>query len=380
MAILHRDDFRELIAERSGTGVSIYMPTHPHGRQQQQDAIRLKNLVNRASEQLQDRGLRRPEAEQMLAPAAALRQDDDVWSHRSDGLACFCGDDFFRAYRVPLQLEEQLFINDRFHIRPLLPLLHADARFFILAISQESARLFEATRESIQELELPGLAPVEVDGTEQALQYHSHQAPSQGRGATAQAIYHGHGGPGDREKTDILQFFHRVDRAVRDELRDEQAPMALACVGYLAPIYQSANNYKNLLKVKVPGSPDRWSHDEMRSHAWQLLEPHLRKSQQQAIDKFERERGNSRTSEDLREIVLSAHRGRVEALFIDNEAQQWGRVEPALEAVHLCADAAEADEELFDYAATHTLASGGEVFALDDLPFTTSQVAATYRY
>lgn len=379
MRVLNRHDVRDLIEFKAGPCVSMFLPTHPGSREERQDAIRLKNLIGQATDELLDRQLRRSEAAKLVEPLRELQQTEP-WIHRSDGLACFCGPDFFRAYSVPLRLEEELFVSDRFHVKPLLPLLRADSRYFVLALSQDDARLFEATRHSIRELELPAIERAELDGVEQVQQYHAHRAPSQGRGATGEAIFHGHGGPDDRSKTDILQYFHRVNRSVNHVLQEQQAPLVLACVGYLAPIYESANSYGQFVKVKVPGSPERWSLDELRRHSWQLVEPHLLQDQQRALKEFERERGNMRASESVRDIVLAAAEGRVKSLFVTQGARSWGRVDPQLQAVHLCDDEKDADEELLDYAARETLANSGDVHVLDDIPMTDSPVAATFRY
>jgi len=348
-------------------------------REAQQDSIRLKNLVGEAVEGLIQDGLRRPEAEEIVEPASQLPHREEIWGHRSQGMACFCGKDWFRVYTVPLEFDEQLFVSDRFHVKPLLPLLTADARFYVLALSQESARLFEATRHSIRELELPPIPRADVDGVEQVQQHHSHRAPAQGKGKTGEVIFHGQGGPEDRSKTDILHYFQRVNRAVTDVLREQRAPLVLACVGYLAPIYESANSYARLIKAKVPGSPDRWSLDELRRHAWKMVEGELLQEQKRAVQEFKNQQANQRATDNIREVVLAADAGRVGSLLVENGSQQWGRVEPELHTVHLCDGPEEGDEELLDYAVTRTLANDGDVHVLPDIPDTTSPDAAILR-
>jgi hypothetical protein len=40
-------------------------------------------------------------------------------------------------------------VTDRFHIKPLLPLLSGDGRFYVLALSQSEVRLLQGTRYSV---------------------------------------------------------------------------------------------------------------------------------------------------------------------------------------------------------------------------------------
>jgi hypothetical protein len=100
-------------------------------------------------------------------------------------------------------------------------------------------------------------------------------------------------------------------------LRGQRAPLVLACVGYLAPLYESTNNYRNLFKAKVPGSPNRWSDEELRDHAWRLVEPHFRGKRKAAWAFFQQALGKKDGgSDDLRSVVLAADEGRVDTLFL----------------------------------------------------------------
>ena len=146
--------------------------------------------------------------------------------------------------------------------------------------------MFEATKYSIREMQLPPQQCLEVEDAEKPLQLHSHKAPTNGKGDTNTAIYHGHGGPADRVKTAVMEFFQSVDHAVNGVLQGQRSPLVLACVGYLASLYQSTNSYGHLLKNKIPGSPDRWSDNELRDHAWSLVEPRFRENQEKAWQQF----------------------------------------------------------------------------------------------
>ena len=299
MNVLNDEQIRELTKHRSPLSVSMFIPTHRTGRERRQDSIRLKNMINEARDRMRGQVGSAAAIEDVLQPAADLKSHEDYWRHRSDGLACFCAPGLFRSYRVPVTLAECISVNDRFYIRPLLPLLRSDARLYILTLTQKAARLFEATKYSIREIQLPQLQRLEMDDTERPLQFHSHRAPAHGKGDTDTAIYHGHGGPADRAKKDAMNFFQSVDRAVTSVLQGQRSPLVLACVGYLASLYQSANSYAHLLSGKVPGSPDRWSDDELRDHAWKIVEPYFRENQEKAWHQFRAASSQGRAAEEL---------------------------------------------------------------------------------
>jgi hypothetical protein len=376
---LNRERINDLIQHQASICISIFMPTHRAGRERQQDAIRLKNLLGEARTRMLDDTESEYAADEILLPASNLRFDDEFWLKREEGMACFCAPEFFCAYQVPFGLNERVYVNRRFHVRPLLPLLRGDARIYILALTQESAKLFEATKFTIQEVELPELSRFELDGAEPALQYHSHKAPAQGKGATGETVYHGQGGVQDRSKKDTLRFFQMVDASVSRILRGRGAPLVLACVGYLAPLYESTNRNAHLIHGKVPGSPERWSESELRDHAWTLVEPHFRREQQKAWQEFQRLKERDGASDDVDAVVLAADQGRVETLFLVRGVERWGLVDPRGDHSPIAAIERK-QEELLDYAAAKTVSNGGAVVVMDSLPNTESPVAATFRY
>jgi len=104
MDLFTRDDLKILLTDRSGPCVSLFMPAHRGGSEQ--DPIRCRNLLDTAADRLVTSGLRAPEARDFLAPARALLGKPLFWKHQCDGLALFRGPDFLRVYRLPLPLEE----------------------------------------------------------------------------------------------------------------------------------------------------------------------------------------------------------------------------------------------------------------------------------
>ena len=154
MDILKQKDLHQLINTSGEWCVSIYMPTHQFGREQQQDPIRFKNLLTKAEEKLLDSGLRRPEVQELMRPAESLLDDEDFWRHQSDGLAVFLSPNSSRTFRLPSKFDELVVVARNFQIKPLLPLLSKDGKFYILALSMNEVRLLLGTRDTIDEADL----------------------------------------------------------------------------------------------------------------------------------------------------------------------------------------------------------------------------------
>lgn len=388
MDILKQTDLKQLIETSGEWCVSVYMPTHKFGREQQQDPIRFKNLLTRAREKLLDSDLRRPEVQTLLHPAESLLDDDDFWQHQSDGLAVFLTPDYSRIYRLPSKFDELVVIADNFQIKPLLPLLVENGQFYILALSLNEIRLFLGTRDTVNEVKLADIPTslqeaLSMDDPEKHLDFHtSTKNPS--TPGDRPAMFHGQGVQADeQDKEDILRYFKIVDNGLNDMLSGITIPMVLAGVDYLLPIYHQSNTYPNLLKVGLEGNPEELAGKDLQKNAWHLVEPIFIEEQNRSTKQFEQLHGqeNELASADLKTVVKAANFGRVETLFVPIGIQRWGRYDAQKNKVVLEKDPKPDNEDLLNFAAMQTLLNSGKVYAVkrENLPGN-GNLAAILRY
>jgi hypothetical protein len=382
MDLLNKDEIGGLIDERGNLCVSMFLPTHRSGPETRQDPIRLKNLLRQAEERLRNNGLRRADAKTFLEPARKLLDDRVFWQHQSDGLAVFASPKTFHSYRLPFSFTELVVVTDRFHVKPLLPLLSGDGRFYVLALSQKQVRLLQGTRHSVGEVNLEDVPTSLVEalgGEERERQLQFHTAA---RGGSA--IFHGHGSAGDESehKKDLLRYFKQIDRGLQDLVCAERIPLVLAGVDYLLPIYREANTCAQLIDEGIVGNPDGLSARELHDKAWSVLEPHFARAQARASAKYRELAGTGKTSSDLNNIIPSAYQGRVESLFVAVGVQRWGAFEANAGELEVHESRQPGDQDLLDLAAVQTLAHAGDVYAVnpDEIPDVRSPVAAIFRY
>jgi Bacterial archaeo-eukaryotic release factor family 3 len=365
--LLSGQELEQLIGKPGGPCVSIFLPTHRAGAETRQDPIRLKNLIGEARDLLLAKGLRAAEADVILAPARDLLGDGVFWRHQGDGLAVFLSRETFHHYRLPLRFEELMVVADRYHVKPMLPLLTGDGRFYVLALSLNGVRLLRATRRGTGEVELPGVPGNLADALrhrdpEKQLQFHT---GTSGRGDGGRpAVFHGHASEED-PKEHALRYFRQVDRGVAELLKGQRSPLLLAGVGYLLPIYREANTYPYLEEEGLTGNPEGLSDEELHERAWEIVQSRFSKTRREATTHYEQLAGTGRTSTDLGEIVPAAYFGRVDILFVALDSRQWGTFDPGTAEVSLHEEAASGDGDLLDCAAVQTLLNGGNVYALD---------------
>ncbi len=385
MDILRREELEELAAVRDKFCTSIYMPTHVKGVETLQDHIRLKNLLKRAEQELDRRGMRPANAREMLAQAQAMVGDYEFWQYQREALAMFAASGFFRYYRVPLRLEEMVSVGDRFYLKPLLRLLSGDGRFYVLALSGGAVRLLQCTRFGCDRVDLPDSVPRSFDDAQRYLdeekqrQWYPTTAPL--GGGTSGAIVFGSGTANESDKKRVQEYFHAVDKGLHEVLREDRAPMVFAGVEYLLPIYREASHYQNLLQEGVFGNPEGVSDGELHNKAWALVEPLFRKEQTQAAEQFKSLQPAGRASHAIKEVVAAAHQGRVDTLFVATGLQHWGRFDASTYTAESHHQPEPGDEDLLDLAAQQTLLNGGKVYAVDSSEIPDgAPLAAVYRY
>jgi hypothetical protein len=403
MNIPNKDELRRLAESSEGPYISIFMPTHHKGKETlREDPVRFKNQLSEAEEKLTDLGLRRPDVQELLQPAQELLSNNNFWEHQSAGLAVFIAPDLFETYSVPEALAEQTVVSqERFHLKPLMPLMTGDGRFYILALNQNDVRLYEGGRFHISEVDL-GKTPrslaeaLALDDPERQLQFHTGTAPG-GTGNTLpgagskkgpptsnqghrDAMFHGHG-EALENKDFILRFFHLLDKGVEARLRRQDSPCVLAGVDYLLPIYREANSYPHLAEKGIIGNPEEKRPEELQQEALAILEPHFRQAQEDALERFHVRRQEAEAISDIKEIIPAAYYGAVETLFVARDHRQWGTFDPDNNTITLDDDGTQANEDLLDTAVLHTFLNDGAVYILDpaEMP-ENAAIAAILRY
>lgn len=377
-------ELKVLMDRIGGIRVSIFMPTHIGGGQNPQDIVRYKNLVQDAENRLVRTGLRSPEAKRLLKPAKALQQNNVFWRQQTGGLALFmAANQFFVYYRIPLPLNELVVTGERFHIKPLIPLLAGSGVFYVLAISQNRVRLLECTAYSEVEI-TPETVPTNIadvipsEGESREVMRFGVKSVAGGGDAS---VFHGTGISPAHKKRDIVAFFRKVDTAISSLLKQETAPLVLAAVDYLQPLYRTVNTYAHLLPDGVIGNPDELDENTLRTKALAIAEPYFQQSEKEAIGQYHQSAGTGLTSTEIKDVIEAAYTGRIKFLFAAIDVQRWGQFNIANHSVVLHEQAQLEDQDLLDLAIYYTLLNSGTIFVKDptDIPDGKS-IAAVFRY
>jgi hypothetical protein len=218
-------------------------------------------------------------------------------------------------------------------------------------------------------------ASLQYDDPEKSLQVHT--GSSQGNSA----VFHGQGAGNEDHKNDLLSYFRQVNNGLESFLKNQHAPLILAGVDYLLPIYHEANTYSHLLPDGISGNPETLTPEELHTQAWQIVQPYFDLAKGSRISHYEELQGSEKTANTIEKVVTAAYSQRVETLFVPIGEIVWGVFDPEGNSVQIHAQQETGDKDLLDLAALHTLTNGGTVYAVEpgDVP-DHKAIAAILRY
>lgn len=356
-------DFDRVIemADRPGPKVTLYVPTEVRGTTADRSATVLANHLRTAAAGLVEAGMTEAEAEAVLAPIRDFTTDSSYWRRQSRGLVAFAAQGFHQVTRIPIEVGSSVIVADQFHLVPLAPLLESTGKTYVLALSKNSVRLFDATRNSIEQLP-QGRIPRNFEEVVDELPEHQLQQRSVGVG---RAAFHGHSGADETNRVLTEKFLRAVGEAVGATLGTARSqPLVLASVTEYLPVFREVCPYPVIHDEVIAGNPEHATPDELRSKAWQLLADRSAAQQEDETERALSRVHNDRGSFDLGQIARAADQGRVDTMYLPRDGRRRG---------------SPAQSSLADDALVATLRTRGSVRTLEPWQWP-AEAIATFRH
>lgn len=379
------DILQSLIETRKQACISIFMPTNTKSAERQQNPIRLENLLKKAKLELKKHPLVTHDAKEALQQAHLKLEDDDFWLHPSNSLAVFISQDTIGFLRLPLEFKELVIVGPRFHLKPLLPILTTNGKYFILTLSQSDIKLYQATRTTIDKLYLKNtprsMQEFLGEDVDVAPYFHTKSI----RRASGKNTLTGAGGSAEDDlQAEIERFLKTITKHIDKILYGQQAPLILAGVEQLTNLYRKHSDYKHILDNSIEGNFEHLGKQDIHEKAWAIAKPYFKQQEKQALDAYHSKAGSGKTSTSLHEILPAAFGGRVEALFVERDRQMWGTFDEKKGKVQIHKQKQDDSIDLMDLAVVLTLQNSGTAYSLKtpemDSEFMDTNIAALYRY
>jgi len=312
--MITKAQFNKLRNHSHDTCVSIYIPTIVAG-DYEKNRIRWKNAVDACIKELEEIGVNTD----FLAEAVALDTNSEYWAHQSRGLAGFFSPSHSKIVHLVNEPISSHYVSDHYILQPLVPELSNDDRVFVLAISKNETKFYEAV--------IDGIFPVFIDDCVvedqgealqniemiQTTQHHSGGGPGT-------AIFHATGPGSDKDSLRTEQYLRRIDDGIMEIISDEKVPLVLACVEEYVPIYRKVSKYNHLSDHYITGNPSDLTPTDLRKNVEPVFQE-LKKERHQKFEELYRTASSTGASIDqLDQIAASADMDNIGWVLISKHA------------------------------------------------------------
>ncbi len=363
-----RTDIERLVSVREPGCVSIYLPTSPMTQEADAGRIELKNLASEAINQLRASDQDRHEIDEIEAALEDLIDDDVFWRRQANSLAVFATPAGARTFRVPNHLTRMVEVSDRFHVKPLLRAVTFPQAAYVLALSQNSARLVAVA---------PDTAPVEIPVPGMP----SDAASAAGKASLGDRSADGRVQGSEGQKVRLRQYARRVEEALRPVLSGQGVPLILATTEPLAAIFRAINSYPHLALPIIAGNADETTDVELAKASRGILDTLYAEELVELRELYAARVSQGRASDDLAAIARAATFGAVDSVFLDIDEAIPGFVDDEDGTITLDESDDAVNYGVSDEIARRVLLSSGRVIAVrrEDIPGA-GPVAAILRY
>ncbi|HYC84420.1 MAG TPA: hypothetical protein VEB86_04325 [Chryseosolibacter sp.] len=381
---LSKEQLAGLSSHQAQYCISAYMETHSSGveKNEQKDVIGFKNILQQLTSELRNKGADMTTVERLLKPGYDLIRNDKFWLNVSKGLAVFISDGQFKLMKLPFSPKTEVLINSSYYLSPLMPLITARDYFYLLVLSKKQAKLYRADQFGMVHIPVPEMP----DGIDDVVHFENKDDQKLFRtdtsGAGHGANFHGIGSGKPDDKQNIAMYFDEVDETLwKDILKTENAPLLLAGVEYLIPIYKSVAQYKCIWDEPLKGNFEYEDETSLYEQAMKKMKSFFAQRHEKALEMFGNQSATGLTSSIAEDVIPAAHYSKVWHLFVARDEHIWGRFDEMNNEITIHNEKQDGDECLLDKAMLRTIQNGGEVHVLekDRMPGG-SKVAALMRY
>ncbi len=367
--------------------VSIFIPVNKG--ETAQSSIYLANSLAAVEATARGRELDFQPLEGKMAALQKMGEDSMFWTYQSRTLACYISHSVFRILKLPVAARFDLDIAPHFKVLPLLEVLQGQALFYVLSVSRNESHLYIGSETELSEVSVEGLpsmqdveAYTEVQGQTQFHTRTPARGPKEPGGPRRGAMFFGHGANADTVefKDPVLEYFRKLDTAVRSITGASKWPLVLAGPEDLHAMFRSISKYPNLAERGVTGNFED-SPEELHRRALPIVEPLFMSRMEEDMARFRETGRRELVGHLLEDILHSAAWGAVDTLFISKGARARGVFSSETGEIMYTDHADPQAEDLFNLAAIYCHRHGSTVHVLPEanMPAQNS-IAALYRY
>ncbi|MEE1800868.1 chemotaxis protein [Streptomyces sp. NPDC101062] len=361
---------RELRAPRPYPAVSLTMPTHRRDRHNEQDTVRLRNLLAAAGHRLDaDPGLDRRTRTAVMERLTAAVAEVDL-RHALDGLLVLADAREHRIWYLPREVPERVVLSDTYLTRNLVAATAQSRPYWVLGIAADRATLWSGSGESVHEHRTDGFPMVPPE--------ESWDVEREERVGNIPSTF------SDEE---TRRFLRTVDHAMGAVLGRRPRPLHLVGLAPALALLAEAGNATHkavgrLVKGGLTDGPARVLLKEIGP----VVEDHARREKTEVLRRLDEAKGRRTFAAGLDEVWESVREKRADLIALEEHYRRTVRVQDGhLVPVDEASAASAADpgvrDDIVDELVEGALDGGAQVVFLPDGTLAGhDRIAAVLRY
>ncbi|GIV53159.1 MAG: hypothetical protein KatS3mg038_3680 [Candidatus Kapaibacterium sp.] len=366
-SIVSADELRTLQSVRGYPLITIAMPTHRAFPENKQDPIRFKDLVRRTRQRL-SKELNKREVQQIDAQLAALADHID-WAHTLDGLIVFLGGGVERIVYLPVTVRERVIIDETFATRDLVVAQSKLLRYWVIALSTETTRLFEGWGDQLLEVESEHFPKV-YDGPRS--------------GDPDNPLPGGFGiDPSKYRDEQYRKYFRSVDRALCASIDHPKAPVVVIGVVRNRALFAEVRTCDYEIIAELDGSVERETVHQIAGRVQPALEAYFERRAHAALAELGAAISAGHYTCSLADMWHYSRQGRASLLIVERDYAVAGRWDEERKTFTIVEDPSEPGiiDDIVDDIIEATLLHHGRVeFVLPGAITQCQHIAMALRY
>jgi hypothetical protein len=299
----------------------------------------------------------------------------------SKGLGVYIEEGMCWYIKLPSNPGRDILVNSAFNVKPLLPLFTGNEYFYLLVISKKQAKLFRADAFGMEHVNVPGLSELDSGSDHEG---EDPTAPTGLRGEkdAVDATAFGATIKGDQKKKRLANYLEEVDDVIwKEVLHDKTAPLMLAGVEYLIPIYKTVSDYTNICEEALTGSHERDEIPVLYEQAMKKMKSHFQQPLLKAVEMYNNQSATALTTSIVDDIIPAVHYSQASHLFVQKDAQLWGTFDEAKNELKLHENKQDDSDDLVNTAIVKAIQTGAEVHVVEKEQMPAESImAAILRY
>lgn len=239
--------------------------------------------------------------------------------------------------RVQTNIGDLVIVADSFHIKPLLRIKNTERGYLVMSLSAKLISVYVETNSHLYRLD-------------------TLRNPTLFESADA-----------SKSKHAIKDFFSHSAVQINKTLAQYKLPVILAGTKDYIDQMKKYLSTPNVIDDFIIGSAEMMKTNELRERCFEILEPYYHQKELEAIYDLNLAVKKNQAITYIEDIALSAVYGKIVKLFVIENKQLWGKLNPHTGEIFISPKQIDShDEDILDDICQIVLSKGGEVIVLRD--------------